>query len=40
MSLNPFDQFKVRELVDLSLFGHDISFTNSYAEMAHADILE
>lgn len=29
MSLNPFDQFKVRELVDLSLFGHDVSFTNS-----------
>ena len=29
MSLNPFDQFKVRSLVDLSLFDQDISFTNS-----------
>lgn len=29
MSLNPFDQFKVKPIVELELFGHDISFSNS-----------
>lgn len=29
MSLNPFDQFQVKKILDLSLFGYDISFTNS-----------
>lgn len=29
MSLNPFAQFQTYSLVDISLFGYDISFTNS-----------
>lgn len=29
MSLNPFDQFKVNNIVEISLFGHDVSLTNA-----------
>ena len=39
MSLNPFNQFKVRSLVDLSLFDYDISFTNSSLFMCIAVFL-
>jgi F-type H+-transporting ATPase subunit a len=39
MSLNPFTQFKVRSLVDLSLFDYDISFTNSSLFMCIAVFL-
>lgn len=29
MSLNPFAQFQIKPLIDISFFGYDISFTNS-----------
>lgn len=39
MSLDPFAQFKTHSLVDLSIFGCDISFTNSAMFMFIAVIL-
>lgn len=39
MSLNPFAQFQIKSLVDISLFGYDISFTNSAMFMLIAVVL-
>lgn len=39
MSLNPFAQFQVKSLIDISFLGYDISFTNSAMFMLIAVVL-
>ena len=39
MSLNPFAQFQTHSLVDISLLGYDVSFTNSAMFMLMAVAL-
>lgn len=39
MSLNPFAQFQIHSLIDISLFGYDVSFTNSAMFMLIAVVL-
>ncbi|PCJ25366.1 MAG: F0F1 ATP synthase subunit A [Rickettsiales bacterium] len=38
MSHSPLDQFKIKELINIELFGHDVSITNSAAFMILASL--